>query len=576
MQARQLVHAVAVQPAFEDVGDQHGVLDRGHADAAPRHDGEVVFDVLAHLQNRRVFQQGLEAFQRGGLVDLRQRLARLALGRFQTEVETAVQRRVAARLMVMGQRNIAGLVRADRDGDAAQTGMGGRQGVGLGVEADDPGGAGAGDPAVQILQRLHALVTVAVEVVDRVGRRDLGLTIARRGDRGAGLTGEGRALLLRGLAVADAAQQGTELHPLQELRQHRRVGIADQEVVDRLGRRGVAGQGHKLARQTDLVGEGDQGLAPFGLLDLARAGQQRVEVAVFVDQLGRRLRPDAGGAGDVVDAVADQGLNLDHLVGGDAELLEHGLFVQAAVLHRVVHDDAVADQLHQVLVGADDDRLAAHVADLAGIGGDQVVGLIAGQFDAVDAEGGGRLAHQGELRHQILGRRRAVGLVLIVKGVAEGLFRVVEDGDQMGRAVLALHVADQLPQHVAVALHRPDGQAVRLARQGRQGVIGAEDIGRGVDQPQPGRRSVLGEGAGGGFDGRVGHGANIGGRGGAVICASAFLPTVWGGGPRSGGGGGARSDFQARERQRARRPLRHGRRASAPHPHEMGRKEKSL
>ncbi|MNC47881.1 hypothetical protein D3C75_969670 [compost metagenome] len=97
-----------------------------------------------------------------------------------------------------------------------------------------------------------------------------------------------------------------------------------------------------------------------------------------MDQLGRRLRPDAGGAGDVVDAVADQGLNLDHLVGGDAELLEHGLFVQAAVLHRVVHDDAVADQLHQVLVGRDDDRLAAQVADLAGIGGDQVVGFIAG------------------------------------------------------------------------------------------------------------------------------------------------------------------------------------------------------
>ncbi|MNJ27792.1 hypothetical protein D3C77_223080 [compost metagenome] len=254
-----------------------------------------------------------------------------------------------------------------------------------------------------------------------------------------------------------------------------------------------------------------------------------------MDQLRRRLGADAGGAGDVVDAVADQGLDLDHLVGRDAELLEHGLFFEAAVLHRIVHDHAAADQLHQVLVGADDHRLAAHVADLAGIGGDQVVGLIAGHFDAVNAEGLGGLAHQGELRRQVLGRRGAVGLVLIIEIVAEGLLRMVEDGDEVRRPVLALHVADQLPQHVAVALHRADRQAVRLAGQRRQGVVGAEDVGRGVDHPQPQRRPVLSEGAGGGFGGRIGHGANIGGGNRRVICAS-FLPTQWGGGPRSGGG----------------------------------------
>src|SRR5690606_378412 len=59
--------------------------------------------------------------------------------------------------------------------------------------------------------------------------------------------------------------------------------------------------------------------------------------------------------------------------------------------------------------------------------------------------------------------------------------------------------------------------------------------GRGVDHPQPQGRPVLSEGAGGDFGGRVGHGANIGGGRRGVIRAS-FLPTPWGGGPRSGGG----------------------------------------
>ena len=49
-------------------------------------------------------------------------------------------------------------------------------------------------------------------------------------------------------------------------------------------------------------------------------------------------------------------------------------------------EDAVADQLHQVLVGGDDHHLAALVADLAGVGGDEVVGLVAGQLHAGHAE----------------------------------------------------------------------------------------------------------------------------------------------------------------------------------------------
>src|SRR5690606_39728593 len=67
------------------------------------------------------------------------------------------------------------------------------------------------------------------------------------------------------------------------------------------------------------------------------------------------------------------------------------VFGQHTVLHRIIHDHAVTDQLHQVLVGRHDHDLATGIAYLAGIGGDQVVGLETGQFDTGHAKGLGGL-----------------------------------------------------------------------------------------------------------------------------------------------------------------------------------------
>ena len=394
--------------------------------------------------------------------------------------------------MLVRQRNIAGVVRPQRQRYAAQPGVGGRQGVRLGVESDDAGLQRPFDPAIQIGQVADAVVSLGVHDL-RLDLRRFSRGVARRQHRCARLAREGRALLGRRLAVAHSALQAPELHAFQEVTQGRRIGIAHGEVLDRFGRRRIARQPHQFAAEPDLVGILNEGVAAFRLLDLARLLQQRVEVAELVQKLRRGLRSDARRARHVVDAVADQSLQIDHLVRTHAELLDHLGLGQTLVLHGVPHDHAAPDQLHQVLVGRDDHRLAAHVAGLAGIGGDQVVGFIAGQLHAVDAERRRRLAHQGELRRQVLGRGGPVGLVLVVEIVPEGLLRMVEDGHQVGRPVGALHVAQQLPQHVAITLHRPDRQAVRLARQRRQGVIGAEDVGRGVDHPQPQRRPVLGQ-----------------------------------------------------------------------------------
>ena len=310
-----------------------------------------------------------------------------------------------------------------------------------------------------------------------------------------------------------APGQGGELHLLEEGGQDRGLGIAGDGGLDRDRQGGVAVEGHQPARQPDLVGEVDQGLAALVLLHLAGAGQQGVEVAILVDQQGGGLDADAGGAGHIVGAVAAQGLDVDHLVGRDAELLEHLLGADLDVLHGVEHRHPVADQLHQVLVRGDDDGFPALVAHRAGIGGDQVVGLVAGRLERRHAEGAGGLAHQGELRDQVFGRRRPVGLVLVVEGVAEGLLGMVEDdGEVGGRLGIALHVAQKLPQHVAEAGHGPDRQAVGLAGERRQGVVGAEDVAGPVDQIEAHPGPVLGRRGGGGAGQveAVGHGGRIG------------------------------------------------------------------
>ncbi|ODN72284.1 hypothetical protein A6302_00349 [Methylobrevis pamukkalensis] len=146
---------------------------------------------------------------------------------------------------------------------------------------------------------------------------------------------------------------------------------------------------------------------------------------------------------------------------------------------------------------------------MAGVGGDQVVGLEAGLFHAGDVEGLHRLADQRELRHEIGGGRRALCLVGGEEVAAEGRAGGVEDHGEMGRPDAGRGVvglAQQLPDHVAEARDRADRQPVGLARQGRQRVVGAEDVARPVDQ----EHVVAGaDGAVMGGIGRgVGHGAD--------------------------------------------------------------------
>ncbi len=104
-------------------------------------------------------------------------------------------------------------------------------------------------------------------------------------------------------------------------------------------------------------------------------GEKGLEVAVGADQLGRSLDPDAGDTGNIVDAIAAQRLDVDNLVRPDAEFLAHLGLADRPVPDRIEHAHAIADQLHQILVGGNDGDLGAGLDGMAGIGGDQIVGF---------------------------------------------------------------------------------------------------------------------------------------------------------------------------------------------------------
>ena len=176
-------------------------------------------------------------------------------------------------------------------------------------------------------------------------------------------------------------------------------------------------------------------------------------------------------------------MHVNHAVRGDAEFLEHLVRADELVFHRVQHADTIADQLHQVLVRTDDCHLTTGLAGAASKGGNDVIGLEPFGFDTGDVEGAGGIAGQRKLRPQVFGQFGAVGLVLRIDLVAEGFGGVIEDHRDMGRRVARLVAFEIAEQDVAEA-GRTDRQPVGFAGQRWQGMIGAKDVGRAVDQVQ--------------------------------------------------------------------------------------------
>ena len=345
MQLRQFVHAVAMQAAFQHIGNQHRVIDRKQPDAAFQENRRVIFQILPHFQYGRVFQQRLQAFDDIGFLQLNNGAA----------VGSRRQIELRAVTLAVAAGNVTGLPRRHSQRDTAQPCLLRIQRSGFGINADQSQGCGAGNPGIQLFGRCDSEISAMIN-----GRPDGGIfgacvdfrqfyfQVRRRGDgRGGG----------DGVHIADlemrcnALNDGSEFHRLQEGDQFRGVGLVHRKFGRLFFQRHLVVQGHQPERNAGIVGVFDDGFAALVLLDLAGALQKRFDVAIGIYQFRRGLDPDSPHARHVVTRVAGQGLDLDHLVRGHAKLLEHFGGRDALVLHGVEQFDLAVDhQLHQVLV----------------------------------------------------------------------------------------------------------------------------------------------------------------------------------------------------------------------------------
>ncbi len=219
---------------------------------------------------------------------------------------------------------------------------------------------------------------------------------------------------IRAGRIGDAAGQRGEFHGLQEGNEFRAILRLECQVIEGHVERYVGAQFDQLARQPCEIGIGNDTFAAFLLLDLAGPRQKRFEIAEFFQKLGCGLRTDPRNARHVVGGITGQRLQVDHLFRRDAPFLDDIGNADLLVLHGIVHMHIGRHQLHQVLVGRDDGDIGAGGFCQPRIGGDDVVGFETFGFDARKIKSAGRLADQTELRHQVLGRRRAVGFVEMV------------------------------------------------------------------------------------------------------------------------------------------------------------------
>ena len=141
-----------------------------------------------------------------------------------------------------------------------------------------------------------------------------------------------------------------------------------------------------------------------------------VERAELLEQAAGRLLPHAGHAGDVVGRVALERLVVEHLVGPQAVSLHHPRLVvddRGGDAHAGGEEpDVVVDELEAVEVAGHDHRVDAGGGRLLGEGADDVIGLVALQLADRHAHHRGDLAHDRELRAQVVRHARPALLVV--------------------------------------------------------------------------------------------------------------------------------------------------------------------
>jgi hypothetical protein len=222
----------------------------------------------------------------------------------------------------------------------------------------------------------------------------------------------------------------------------------------------------------------DEGLTALAL-DLRGVGEQGLEVAVLLQEQRGRLLTDAGHAGNVVRRVAGKPENVDHPFGWDAEALDDRVPADRLVL-AVVQTNQLANELHHVLVGRDDDTGPPCLGPARRERADDVVCLEAGDLEGGNPEGGRRLPTKTELWFQIVRGLPPIGLVGVIQRGSERTALRVENDRDMRRVVLFEERHEKAHETENGVGRRAVGR-----RHGRpKSVVGAENEARAIDQVQ--------------------------------------------------------------------------------------------
>ena len=395
----QLAEVVALV-RFQHVGLEHGVVsDASQCDAMI---GENVLVVLGILQYFFPVDRGKPGFQSRQHLVARQLVGGAGRG--------------------MGERDVAGFARGDRQRNADDAGGKGVEAGGFGIERGQFGSFDSGQPGIELWPGQHGFVADG----DRPGQ----CRGYRRGFTCSGVSG-------RGIQIS---QPGAEFVTGVEIAQ----GF---DIATGRGQRAGSGQICQIAGDRDQFPAERQEAEVVAqvLADDAAyftgVGDDFVERAVLLQPLHRCLGAAFLDPGYAVDGVADQRQIINDARRRDTELGCDARLVEQFIAHRVVPAHLRPDQLGEILVAGGNQCFQAVDRGSRGQRADHVVG-----FDAVDhqqrpAGGPDRGVNGFDLADQIVRHRRAVRLVFRVPVVAEGLALGVEDDGLVVRLVVAFQPA---------------------------------------------------------------------------------------------------------------------------------------